>query len=92
MFEAMVNHASSIQPDAMAAGFQASGSLDLSFPQGPTDYRSSGETAGGQYYRSLKFIKGGCPSWYGGSNHQGSSGGCWRVLNPSFSRSAYRPA
>jgi hypothetical protein len=92
MLEAMVNHAPALQPEAMAAGFQAAGSIDLSFPQGPTNYRTQGETAGGQYYRGVKFIKGGCPSWYSGSGHQGSSGGCWHVVNASFTRSTWTPS
>ena|SRR5436190_15659412 len=92
MLEAMVNHAPALQSNAMAAGLQAAGSIDLSFPQGPTYYRTQGETAGGQYYRAVRFVRGGCPSWYSGSGHQGSSGGCWHVINPSYSRSTWRPA
>jgi hypothetical protein len=91
MLEAMVTHAPALQPTAMAAGFQASTSIDLAFPQGPTYYRTQGETAGGQYYRATKFVKGGCPSWYSGSGHQGSSGGCWHVINANFTRSTYNP-
>jgi hypothetical protein len=92
MLEAMINHAPALQSNAMAAGLQAAGSIDLSFPQGPTYYRTQGETAGSQYYRPVKFIKGGCPSWYSGAGHQGSSGGCWHVLNPNYTRSTWRPA
>jgi hypothetical protein len=92
MLEAMISHAPALQSNAMAAGFQAAGSIDLSFPQGPTDYRTQGETAGSQYYRPVKFVKGGCPSWYSGTGHQGSSGGCWHVINRNFTKSTWRPA
>ena len=72
MFAAAVSHAPTLSQSALAAGLQASGSVDFSYPQGPSDFSTQGVTFGGQHWRTLKFL---------------SSCSCWRVTDPTFHHS-----
>ena len=74
MLEAAVDHAPSIQQNALSAGLQAAKSVDFSFPQGPNSFSAAGETAAGQYWRPVQFAAG-C--------------GCWHVVSSGFHRSTY---
>jgi hypothetical protein len=74
MFAAAVNHAPSIQPNALAAGLQAAKSVTFSFPQAPNYFGAAGETAAGEYWRPVQFA---------------ASCGCWHVVSAGFHRSAY---
>jgi hypothetical protein len=74
MFEAAVDHAPSLATNALAAGLQASRSVDFSFPQGPNYFGTPGETSAGQYWRVAQFT---------------SDCACWHVIDPNFHRSTY---
>jgi hypothetical protein len=69
MFAAAAGHAPALLPNALAAGLQASRSIDFSFPQGPNDFAGPQVTIGGQFWRTDQFM----PSCE-----------CWRVIDPSF--------
>lgn len=68
-FAAAVNNAPSLSRDALAAGLQRAGSVDMSYPEGPTDYRRNRVTWGGEFWRPAQFFKD-CT--------------CWRVLDLNF--------
>jgi hypothetical protein len=69
MFKASVEHAPALAQNALAAGLQATGSLDFSYPAGPNNFASAGVTTGGQYWRTDQFI---------------TSCNCWQVIDPTF--------
>jgi hypothetical protein len=57
----------------LVKGIQAVGRIELSEPEGPADYSKPGTTAGGQFWRTVKYS---------------SACACWKVLQdfqPSFS-------
>ena len=71
MFAAAAERAGSLRGDALAAGLQAAGSVELSYPEGPSDFRTPGTTTAGQYWRPLQFRK---------------SCRCWQVIDRTFHR------
>jgi hypothetical protein len=61
-FQAMVNHAPALQRAALAAGLQATKSLDLPYPFAPVDWSTPSAlwghtTWGGQYWRVNQFFE-----------------------------------
>jgi hypothetical protein len=70
MFVAAVEHAPALQGNALAAGLQAAGSVDFSYPQGPVDFTKPGTTFGGQTWRPLRFELSPCK--------------CWKLLDRTF--------
>jgi hypothetical protein len=74
MLEAAVDHAPSLAQADLAAGLQATKSIDFSFPQGPNFFGARGETSAGQYWRPVQFS---------------ASCGCWHVVSAAFTRSAF---
>jgi hypothetical protein len=69
MVQAAVSHAPSLERTALAAGLQASKTIDLSFPRGPADFSGPRVTYGGQFWRPEQFLK---------------TCGCWRIVDPTF--------
>jgi hypothetical protein len=69
MFKAGAERAPALARNALAAGLQATGTLDLSYPGGPADFRAPYTTYAGQTWRPVKFI----PSCT-----------CWRLIDPNF--------
>ena len=69
MLKAAAEHAPVLARNALAAGLQATGSLDLSYPGGPADFRAPYTTYAGQTWRPVKFVP---------------SCNCWRVIDPNF--------
>ena len=67
--QAAVDHAPALQRIAVAAGLQAVGTIDYSFPYGPAYYRVARTTWGGTYWRVDQYVSG-CT--------------CWRLLDPTF--------
>ena len=59
---ASINHAPALQRDALAAGLQAVGSIDWSYPYGPADFTGQQTTTGGQFWRTVQFSAG-CRCW-----------------------------
>lgn len=72
MLVAALQHDPTANPTGLAPGLAAAGSVPFSYPDGPNDFKASGGTYGGEYWRPLQF-QAGC--------------GCWKVTNPSFSPS-----
>ena len=72
MLQAGIAHDPTLRQESLAPGLQAAGSVNLSFPDGPNDFKSSGGTFGGEYWRPLVFQ---------------ASCSCWKVTNPNFSPS-----
>jgi hypothetical protein len=70
---AMIDHAPALHRNAVAAGLQATGSIDMPFPVGPNDFRGSKVTVGDQFWRPAQFFV---------------SCNCWQVIDqtwhPSF--------
>jgi hypothetical protein len=69
MFEDAVDHAPALAQDALAAGLDSTGPVDLSFPYGPADFTGQGVTTGGEYWRTDQFS---------------SACNCWQVIDPNF--------
>ena len=72
MLVGAISHAASMERVSLAAGLQATKTIDLSFPRGPADFSGPHVTYGGQFWRPEQFLK---------------SCGCWRVLDafkPSY--------
>jgi hypothetical protein len=69
MFKAAVEHAPAVARNAVAAGLQAAGTLDLNYPGGPADFRAPYTTFAGQNWRVVKFFP---------------SCNCWRVIEQNF--------
>ena len=69
MVQAAAEHAPVLQRNALAAGLQATGSIDFSYPQGPNLFSAPHTTTAGQYWRVAEFFQG-CD--------------CWRVVDPTF--------
>lgn len=73
MLKAAAEHAPALARNALAAGLQATGTLDLSYPMGPADFRAPYTTFAGENWRAVQFV----PSCT-----------CWRVtdhvFHPSF--------
>jgi hypothetical protein len=72
MFQAAVDDAPQISQEALAAGLQKAGSIDFSFPQGPTNFTATGTTYGGQFWRQDQYT---------------TACNCWQVVNPNWSPS-----
>lgn len=70
MLVAAMQHDPTLNPTGLAPGLAAAGSVAFSYPDGPNDFKASGGTFGGEYWRPLQF-QAGCS--------------CWKVTNPSFS-------
>jgi hypothetical protein len=66
---AMIDHAPALRRDALAAGLQAAGSIDMSFPVGPNDFRGTKVTVGDQFWRPAQFFE---------------SCTCWQVIDRSW--------
>jgi hypothetical protein len=69
MFKASAEHAPAIARNALAAGLQATGTLDLNYPGGPSDFRVPYTTYAGQNWRVVRFFP---------------SCNCMRVVEPNF--------
>jgi hypothetical protein len=69
MFQAAADHAGALARAGLAAGLQASRSVDFSYPEGPNDFTGPRVTTGGEYWRVDQF-QSGCT--------------CWRVVDPAF--------
>ena len=69
MLAAALAHSSTLQRSTLAAGLQASRSVDFSYPYGPNDFGAPGSTVGDEFWRPLQFF---------------SSCSCWRVVDPAF--------
>ncbi|HET6873849.1 MAG TPA: hypothetical protein VFH70_03680 [Acidimicrobiales bacterium] len=72
MLTAGMAHDPGLAQNSLAAGIAAAGSVALSYPDGPNDFKASEGAFGGEYWRPLQF-QAGC--------------GCWKVTNPTFSPS-----
>ena len=66
---AATDHAPSIKRTALAAGLQATGSIDYSYPMGPDNFSGPNVTVGGQFWRPDQFF---------------TSCNCWRLTNQTF--------
>jgi hypothetical protein len=62
-------HAPTLSPDALAAGLNAAGSIEYSFPYGPNDFTAPGTTWGGQFWRPLNYS---------------ASCACWKVIDSNY--------
>jgi hypothetical protein len=69
MFAAAVDHAPVLQRTALAAGLQAAGSVDFSWPWGPDSFSGSRVTYGGQFWRPTQFF---------------TSCDCWKLTDTAF--------
>jgi hypothetical protein len=72
MLQAAVDNAPQMSQAALAAGLQKAGSIDFSFPQGPTNFTATGTTYGGQFWRQDQYT---------------TACNCWQVVNPNWSPS-----
>lgn len=72
MLQAAVDNAPQLSQEALAAGLQKAGSIDFSFPQGPSNFTAAGTTYGGEFWRQDQYT---------------SACSCWQVVNPNFSPS-----
>ena len=57
-----IEHAPSLARSNLAAGIHAAGSIDFSFPWGPSNFSSPGTTTGGQSWRVDQFMPS-CQCW-----------------------------
>jgi hypothetical protein len=74
MLQEAVDNAPELSQEALAAGLQKAGSIDFSFPQGPSNFTATGTTYGGEYWREDQYTTaGGCD--------------CWQVVNPNWTPS-----
>ena len=71
MFAAAADHAPALRGDALAAGLQAAGSVEFSYPQGPNLFTKPGTTFAGQYWRPLQFYR---------------ACSCWKLLDRNFKK------
>jgi len=62
ILKAAVEHAPALSQDALAAGFQAAQTLDLSYPDGPGVWSGKGNTVWMNYWRTDRFVEG-CKCW-----------------------------
>jgi hypothetical protein len=69
MLKAAAEHAPSMSRNALAAGLQATGAVDLSYPHGPADFRAPNTTFASQNWRVAKFMP---------------SCNCWHVIERNF--------
>jgi hypothetical protein len=69
MLKAAAEHAPALARNALAAGLQATGTLDLSFPGGQADFRAPYTTFAGQTWRPVKYVR---------------SCTCWHVIDQAF--------
>ena len=69
MVAAALDRAPRLERTALADGLHAAESAELSFPNGPGDFRRAPVTYAGQFWRPLRF-EAGCE--------------CWRVADPTF--------
>jgi hypothetical protein len=74
MFVTALSHDPTVSPTGIAAGLQAAGSFETSFPIGPNSTSAPGNTTGGQFWRTDTY-SGSCQCWQVASTN-------W---NPSFS-------
>lgn len=72
MLEAGIKHDQSLTRAGLAPALAAAGSVDLSYPNGPNDFKASHGSFGGEYWRPLQFQ---------------ASCTCWKVTNPNFAPS-----
>jgi hypothetical protein len=72
LITAAIGHAPSLQRASVAAGMNATKSLEVSYPFGPNDFSGNRVTTGGQFWRPLQFL---------------AACSCWRVIDPAFRRS-----
>ena len=59
---AAIEHAPALTRSNMAAGIQAAGAVDFSFPWGPYNFSGAGTTTGGQVWRVDQFLPS-CQCW-----------------------------
>jgi hypothetical protein len=69
IFQAAMQHASSVERSALAQGLNRAGSVELSYPQGPNDFSGTRVMTGGQFWRAAQYVLE-CE--------------CWRVIDPAF--------
>jgi hypothetical protein len=72
MLQAALDNAPQLSQAALAAGLQKTGSIDFSFPQGPSNFTATGTTYGGQFWRQDQYT---------------TACNCWQVVNPNWSPS-----
>ncbi len=69
MFQAALDHAPALSTAALAVGLERAGSVDFSYPQGPSSFAAANRTTGGQFWRVDQFT---------------TACNCWRVTEPNF--------
>ena len=69
MLKAAFESSPQVGKDALAAGLQAAGSIDFSYPEGPNTFAGDGVTTGGQFWRVAQFF---------------TDCKCWKVIDPDF--------
>jgi hypothetical protein len=69
MLQAALSRAPSLDRTSLAAGLQASGTLDFAFPIGPADFSGRRRVTGSNSWRVLQFFP---------------ECSCWRVVEPAF--------
>lgn len=74
VLKAAVEHAPALSQQALAAGFQAAHSDDLSYPAGPGIWSGTNNTVWMNYWRTDRFVE---------------SCKCWRIAEPDF-HAAYK--
>ncbi len=72
MLQDAVDNAPELSQEALAAGLQRTGSIDFSFPQGPSNFTAAGTTYGGEFWRQDQYT---------------SACSCWQVVNPNWTPS-----
>lgn len=72
MLQAGIQHDQGLSRSGLAPALAAAGSVALSYPNGPTDFKASRGTYGGEFWRPLQF-QAGCT--------------CWKVTNQAFAPS-----
>lgn len=72
MLKAGIAQDPSLRQASLAPALAAAGSVALSFPDGPNDFKASGGTFGGEFWRPLTFQ---------------AACSCWKVTNSNFSPS-----
>lgn len=69
LFQAAIDNAPTLERSSLAAGLQATKSIDFSFPWGPSDFSAPRTTYGDQFWRVDQFMPG-CT--------------CWQLVDPTF--------
>jgi hypothetical protein len=69
LVQAAINHAPALERAALAAGLQAAGSVDFSYPYGPNNFTAPHTTTSGEYWRTDQFLE---------------SCDCYQVVDPTF--------